>query len=106
MGAFPVTRFRQERHDDVAHEGLLQPYRSWTMNLGEERRARLARDAGEKAEMGRDVLLDQRLEVMATGRLVYGVDMSRVLNGLNEVLELRGRIAREPGEGGLLPEEG
>lgn len=32
--------------------------------------------------------------------------MARVLDELDEVLELGGRIAREPGEGRLFPEEG
>ena len=56
--------------------------------------------------MGADTLFDEGLEVMAAGRLVDGVDMSRILHRLDEVLELRGRIARKPGEGCLLPEEG
>lgn len=56
--------------------------------------------------MGGNALLDQSLEVMSTGRLVDGVDVARVFDGLDEVLQLRRRIAREPREGGLLPEEG
>lgn len=43
---------------------------------------------------------------MTAGRLVDGVDVARVLDGLDKVLELRGRIARKPWEGRLLPEEG
>lgn len=55
---------------------------------------------------GQYTLFNEGLEVVTAGRLVYGVDMARILDDLDDILELWGRIAREPGKGCLLPEEG
>jgi len=53
-----------------------------------------------------DVLLHNLLEVVATARLVYGIDALWVVYVLNQVLQLTGRIPWQPRETRFLPEAG
>ena len=51
-----------------------------------------------------DVPVNELLEVMSAAGAVDGVDTTRILDVLHQVLQLLRRIIREAGEGRFLPE--
>ena len=67
--------------------------------------AMVSRGGENRIQQGRwYILLHERLKVVAATGFVYGIDSLGVVDVLDQVSQLAGRIAWQPGETRLLPE--
>jgi hypothetical protein len=102
MGARPMFCLRKVKHVGLAQDSSSQPSRSWMIYLGYE--LVTAGRQGDGESNGRHLLLYDRLEVVTATGFVYDMYSLGVVDVLDQVSQLVGRIAWQSGEARLLPE--